>query len=157
MICSFLFLLFRYSLLNRMFSNRFWQISWMGSPCVSNCSESTNLSTLQIVEMGTNAETKYFFKVSFLLGLVSKYTAASQVSGGTNYPDFQVTCPATAASFCSNMADEQGKLSDCGGNCGILVGNIGIILTKCSLSCGQHFRGHINTKISWILCVVINV
>ena len=56
----------------------------------------------------------------------------------------------------SNMADEQGKLSDCRGNCGILVGNIGIILKKCSLSCGQHFRGHINTKNSWILCVVVN-
>ena len=59
-------------------------------------------------------------------------------------------------SFCPNMADEQGKLSDCRGNCGILVGNIGIIFKKCSLSCGQHFRGHINTEISWILCVVIN-
>ena len=40
------------------------------------------------------------------------------------------------------------------GNCGILVKNIGIILKKFSLSCGQHFRGHINTKMSWILCVV---
>ena len=99
MTCSFLFLLFRYSILNHMFSNSFWQISWTDSPCDSNCSESTNPSTLQIVEMGTNAETKYFFKVSFLLGLVSKYTAASQVSGGTNYPDFQVMCPAIATSF----------------------------------------------------------
>ena len=70
---------FRYLILNSMFSNSFWQISLMDCPFVSNCWESTNLRALHTVEMGTNAEIKYFFNVSFQLALVSKYTAASQV------------------------------------------------------------------------------
>ena len=50
--------------------------------------------------------------------------------------------------FDSNMADKQDKLSNCSGNQGLLVGTLQIILTKCSLSCGQHFMDPVHIKIS---------
>ena len=64
---------------------------------------------------------------------------------------------AQTLSFDSKMVDEQGKLSNCGGNRGFLVGTRHIIFTKCSLSCGQHSAGHVHVKISWHLFVFIKL
>ena len=72
----FLFMFFKYSILIRIFSNSSWQISSMACPSVSTSSDSTSLSALDIVEIGTHADRKYFHKVTFWLGFGSKYTAA---------------------------------------------------------------------------------
>ena len=78
------------------------------------------------------------------------------IPGGTNYSDFR-SCVLCTDPFDSKMADEQRKLSNCRGNRGFLVGTRHIILTKCSLSCGQHFADHVHVKISWHLFVFIKL
>ena len=55
------------------------------------------------------------------------------------------------------MADEQGKLSDRGGNHGFLLGTMHIIFTKCSLSCDQHFCDYRDAKISMKLFLLLNL